>query len=257
MRAEVDVLRLIAARTEAPVPEVLAYDTTRRLIDNDFYLMTLVPGVALNKLRPHLPAGDQAAIDRRTGEYLRQVNAIAGPAFGYFARPELHFTTWREAFADMLDRVLQDGGVAAVELGVPYAVLATRMRRDYTWLDDVTQPALVHWDLWDGNIFVDPETRQITGMLDCERALWGDPLMEVNFGAFGLNPAFLEGYGVDLLSGAGAAIRRCLYNIYLWLIMIVESSYRQYETKDQESWARGKLAAELAALEGHAGERRT
>ena len=50
-------------------------------------------------------------------------------------------------------------------------------------LDEVQSPRLVHWDLWDGNVFVDPATAQITGISDFERSLWGDPLMEVNFGA--------------------------------------------------------------------------
>ncbi|MEW5869503.1 MAG: hypothetical protein AB1894_09520 [Chloroflexota bacterium] len=58
----------------------------------------------------------------------------------------------------------------------------------------------------------------------------------------------LEGYGVDLLATPGARIRRTLYNIYLWLIMIIECTYRQYETKDQESWARGKLIEEVERL---------
>jgi hypothetical protein len=155
----------------------------------------------------------------------------------------------REAFGDMRDPVLQDGEDAQVDLGIPYETLASQVTRFYPFLEEVKRPAFVHWDLCDGNVFVDPETAQITGILDCERALWGDPLMEVNFGAFGLNPAFLEGYGVDLIAGPGARVRRSLYNIYLWLITVIESTYRSYQTTDQENWARLKLQEELAALQ--------
>jgi aminoglycoside phosphotransferase (APT) family kinase protein len=250
MRAEVEVLRLVRAQTEVPVPEVIAYDTSRGLIDNDYYLMSFVPGMGLHKLRQHLSAKDQHAIDFRTGEYLHQMNAITGSYFGYFAQTEFHFSTWREAFCGMIEHVLQDGRDAGVELPIPYDTLYARLQTFCTVLDEVTQPVLVHWDLWDGNIFVDPETKKITGILDCERALWGDPLMEVNFGAFGINPALVEGYGLDLLATSTAKTRRTLYNIYLWLIMIIECTYRQYKTKDQENWVRPKLVEEVKKLDG-------
>jgi fructosamine-3-kinase len=176
------------------------------------------------------------------------MNAITGSSFGYFAQPEFHFSTWQETFQCMISHCLQDGRDAGVELPFPNDMLGARLQTFTTVLDEVTQPRLVHWDLWDGNIFVDPETKKITGILDCERALWGDPLMEVNFGAFGVNPALIEGYGLDLLSTLGAKTRRTLYNIYLWLIMIIECTYRKYETKDQVNWARTKLIEEMKQL---------
>lgn len=249
MKTDVEVLRLIRAQTQVPVPEVFAYDTSRRLMENDYYLMAFAPGMGLHKLRPNLSAADQHAIDFRTGEYLCQINAIPGSSFGYFSQLELHLPTWRETFKGMIKLVLQDGRDAGVELPLPYEMIPSQLQAFYSVLDEVTQPALVHWDLWDGNIFVDPETKEITGILDCERALWGDPLMEVNFGAFGLNPALLQGYGADLLSTPNAKVRRTLYNIYLWLIMIIESTYRCFETKDQENWARLKLIEELKNLQ--------
>ena len=256
LRAEVDVLRLLRARTSVPVPEVLAYDTSRRLLQNDYFLMSYIPGQGLHKLRAqvsaqvsaHLPAENLRAVDRRVGEYVRQINAIQGPVFGYFAQPAFHFPTWRAAFSAMLEQVLRDGRQAGVELPLPYESLSARLQPFYPALEEVTSPALVHWDMWDGNIFVDPQTLAVTGILDCERALWGDPLMEVNFGAFGFNADFLEGYGADLLASPGARQRRKLYNIYLWLIMIIECTYRQFENHDQENWARGKLLEELDKL---------
>jgi aminoglycoside phosphotransferase (APT) family kinase protein len=212
--------------------------------------MSFVPGVSLYKLRQQLSAEEQRAIDFRIGEYLRQINAISGPSFGYFAQPEFQFSNWREAFGVMIEHILQDGRDAGVELDVPYETLSARLQTFYSALDEVTQPVLVHWDLWDGNIFVDPETKQITGLLDCERALWADPLMEQNFDAFGTNPALVEGYGLDLMTTSTAKTRRSLYNIYVYLVMIIECPYRQYETKDQENWIRPKLVEEMQKLDG-------
>lgn len=63
----------------------------------------------------------------------------------------------------------------------------------------------------------------------------------------------MEGYGRDLLGTPAAKTRRLLYHIYLWLIMIIECTYRKYEMKDQENWIRPKLAEDLAKLDAMRG----
>ena len=247
LAAEVTAMRLVQQRTEAPVPPIYCYDTSRRVLDSDFYLMAFIEGVPLHKLRSDLSPEDQYAVDREIGCYLRQMNEIAGPAFGYFAHPAPAGQPWRETFMTMLDSVLADGQEMGVALPLAYDTLRERVAAAAAILDGVTEPRLVHWDLWDGNIFVDPVTKRINGIIDFERALWGDPLMEATF-VFappeGL-AAFTEGYGQPLLDTPAQRRRRTLYNIYLYLIMIVECYYRRYETQDQENWARGRLVAEL------------
>ena len=103
--------------------------------------------------------------------------------------------------------------------------------------------------MWDGNIFVDPATRCINGIVDFERALWGDPLMECQFEFRGPQSAYAEGYGQPMFVTEEDQIRRILYNIYLYAIMVIECTYRRYDNDNQERWARGKLADELARLE--------
>jgi len=247
MQAEVGALRLVRKQTEMPVPQVYVHDTSRAILPADYFIMDFIPGVSFWNLRADLSEADQQAIERESGRNLRQMNQIRGQDFGYFASPE-RFLTWPECFDHMLTGVLQDGQDAGVVLPLAYSELSALARSKYDSLRGVTTPSLVHWDLWAGNIFIDPATRQITGIIDFERALWGDPLMEVGFGAFGDNPHFRAGYGEDLLAAPGAATRKALYNTYLYLIMVIECTYRQYETNDQETWARGMLAAELEKL---------
>jgi aminoglycoside phosphotransferase (APT) family kinase protein len=249
MQTEVEVLRLVKARTEMPVPGVSFYDTSRQRIDNDYYLMDFVPGIAYHKLRSQFSPAEQYAIDHQTGVYLRQVNAIQGSGFGVFAYPEQQVKTWREGFDRLLKDILQDGQEFPVELHLPYDEIYARLSAHFDSLGEVHMPSLVHWDLWDGNIFIDPQTKAITGYIDFERALWADPLMEVNFGAFGENPAFLAGYGVEMLDTPAKKCRRTLYNIYLFLIMVIECYYRHFETKDQENWARLMLQQQIEHLE--------
>jgi len=249
MQAEVGALRLTRAQTEMPVPQIYIHDTSRSILPTDYFIMDFVPGVSFWNLRKDLPEADQQAIEREAGRYLRQMNSIRGEAFGYFASPE-RFANWPDCFDSMLRGVLQDGQDVGVALPMDYAGLLALARSKYDSLRSVTTPNLVHWDLWDGNIFVDPATRKISGIIDFERALWGDPLMEVGFGAFGDNPHFRAGYELDLLAAPEASTRKMLYNLYLYLIMVIECTYRQYETHDQENWARSMLAAELEKFKG-------
>jgi aminoglycoside phosphotransferase (APT) family kinase protein len=248
MRVEVEVMRLVKAKTEMPVPLILSYDSSHQLLDSDFFIMEFVEGVPLHKIRATLSPDEQHAIDVQLGKYLRQMNAITSERFGYIAQPESQLSNWREAFDRLLRNVLADGQDAGVILPINYESIHPLLEPHFDALDEILTPHLVHWDLWDGNIFIDPLTKQISGIIDFERALWADPLMEVNFGAFGTNPSFIEGYGLDMLATSSQKRRRTLYNIYLFLIMVIECTYRKYENNDQENWSRMKLAEQFDVL---------
>lgn len=247
MGTEVEVMRCVREQTNAPVPEVYCYDPSHSLLDSDYYLMEFVAGEAWHRRREQLDEGQRTAIDTAIGGYLAQINAIEGTYFGYMALPVQRFPTWRAAFLAMFDDLLADGKARRVALPWAYEDLRARVAAAAPVLDEVQTPHLVHWDLWDGNIFVDAAGR-ITGIIDFERALWGDPLMEFQYRTLEAAPAFVQGYGRSLLHSPTAVARRTLYNLYLYLIMIIECAYRAYETDDQERWARQQLAVELARL---------
>ncbi|MBN2005733.1 MAG: aminoglycoside phosphotransferase family protein [Anaerolineae bacterium] len=248
MAAEVAAMRLLRERTSLPIPEIYCYDDSRALLDNEFFLMECLKGEPLHKIRKDLAPEAQQQINRQVGEYLREINAIEGPAFGYLSPKAPRFANWREAFAAMLDAVLQDGEDMGVELPLTYTECRDLARQHYAALDEVREPRLVHWDLWDGNIFFDTATRSITGIIDHERALWGDPLMEVNFAGYDPSGDFAAGYGRTVLDTQPQRTRRTLYNLYLFLIMVIECYYRQYPEGQQEPWAREQLANAVAAL---------
>jgi aminoglycoside phosphotransferase (APT) family kinase protein len=248
MRAEVEVMRLVRAQTTVPCPRIYAYDTSRRLLESDYFLMEYLPGTPFHRLRHELPASEQARIERTMGRMARQISTIRGPAFGYFAQPEPPGTGWKTTFGNMLRGLLLDGWEASVSLPLPYEALMGRLEAHFDALDGVETPRLVHWDLWEGNVLVDPATRKVSGLIDYERALWGDPLMEYIFHNLDPNSSFLQGYGTPLLKTPEQRLRRLLYNAYFFLVLIIECPFRQYETNDQENWARPKLAEVLEVL---------
>jgi hypothetical protein len=60
--------------------------------------------------------------------------------------------------------------------------------------------------------------------------------------------AFLAAYGVPMLATPNAVRRRLLYDLYLFVIMVVEVSYRHYPTDDIERFGHTHLALTLDEL---------
>jgi len=248
MATEVAALRLVRHHTSVPVPEVVWSDTSCRRLPSSLFVMEHCPGTLLSSIRPTLDTDRQRFVDAQLARYLREMNAIASATFGLQAPQAPAFTRWSDAFVHLVDDVLTDGSVMGVELPASDAELRSLVRGQLDALDEVTEARFVHWDLWDGNVFVDPTSLAVLGVIDFERALWGDPLMEVQFSTRIGDPAFLAAYGEPVSEAPGAVRRRLLYDLYLFLIMVIETAYRHYPTDDLERFARQRLAVTLERL---------
>ena len=93
---------------------------------------------------------------------------------------------------------------------------------------------------------------RIVGILDHERAFYGDPLIEYGFNGvllpdFGDPAAFQRGYGKTELTEQERR-RRQLYGIHLSLIMIVETVYRKIADPAGYVWAREQLDQTMASF---------
>jgi aminoglycoside phosphotransferase (APT) family kinase protein len=244
VHAEIEALRLVGERTDVPVPTVLWVDETCRHLPSPSYLMSFLPGIGLHTVRAGLAPDQAGEVDRTVGSWLRQVNSITGTSFGSLSPAMPRHDTWSAAFAHLLRSLLDDGRRRAVPLPIRYDDVEAALVAASAALAEVTVAHLVLWDLWDGNVMVDPDTLRPTGVLDLERAVWGDPVFEVQFGR---TPGadFLQGYGADPLATPGARCRRALYTLYLHLVMSIEGTYRQYPADPIGDWARAQLSDDL------------
>lgn len=240
LRSELRVMELLRERTSIPMPAVWAVDDSRELIDLDYYVMEWLPGEMLNTAQERLPAHELAEIRRQVGGILRQINAVPGECFGMVA--DAGFSTWRDAFVGMMEGIVLDGEASPVELD--FDAIRRTVERHAPSLDVVTEPRLVHWDLWEGNVAV--KSGQVSGVIDFERSFWGDPLMETNW--IGATPEFVEGYGTDLREQPEACERRLLYDLHLYTIMQIEGWYRRFTDLRGVQHAEGKFAETMAAL---------
>ncbi|MDQ0112405.1 phosphotransferase family protein [Paenibacillus harenae] len=242
MKTEVDTLRRMKEMGGIPVPTVLAYAADDGNLGSEYFIMEKLEGTPYNKVKDSLSEAERYGIEFELGVYNRRINELVGERFGLYADSDDeqgNGGSWRETFHKLILSVLEDGRAADVALPVDYDTIEHEVAARLDCLDEVTVPRLVHWDLWDGNVFV--EDGRITGIIDFERALWGDPLMEVYFGRFNHSTGFLQGYGIGELTSAEKN-RKALYSLYLDLILAIECAYRLYEDGGHIAWTRDNLA---------------
>jgi len=251
MATEVATMRLVKSVPAIPVPAVLFHDDSRARCDAPYFFMDKVAGVNLDHVRKALPPDEASSIDRHVGEVMRAINGFRGEWFGMPGHPDLRASTWRDAFGRIVESVLQDGARRDVAYPRPVDGIRALLAHHAPTLDAVREPRLVHWDGWDKNFFV--AGGRVTGLIDFERALWADPLMEAQFRTLswdGVNDA-LRGYGRTEFSDA-ELVRNRLYTLHLALVMHTECFYRLYPDDEVLNGSRRMLVENLDWLEARA-----
>ncbi|MFE0648601.1 phosphotransferase family protein [Streptomyces sp. NPDC059534] len=257
----------LAAATGARVPTVLHHQPAGPDTPAEWLLLSYLDGTTWDAARDRLTPADRAALRRGLGESLARVATVTGPAYGY-PQPAAALTApdWPSAFTAMLHAVLADATRFAVRLPAPTALLAGLPERHGHHLAPVRRPALVHFDAWEGNVVLTraaDDTWHLSGLIDGERAFFGDPLAEL----VGLDPLGTAEHDPDLMAGyrsvtptltldTAARARLALYRIYLALIMRVESAPRAYEGSFAtwlDTWSAERITEQLAVLDDLAG----
>lgn len=249
METEVKVMKLLQENYGLPVPKIYYYDNSKEIIDSEFYFMEKVEGIPYNQIKEELAMENRKKIEIQIGSLNKKINEIKNDEFGNFVLQDRRSKSWKEAFLDMVGLLLKDGQHIQVKLPRSYEYIMDLFKSNESAFDSVKEACLVHWDLHDGNIFVDKEKCEVTGIIDFERAFWGDPLIEFYFGEFTDKDSFIEGYGVDIRLEDTGLLRRILYNIYLDLIMVIECKYRKVEDLNHINWTVSALEKDIQILE--------
>jgi len=272
VRAESLVYTRVADRPDLLMPRLLRFDGSRTDLPGDVVVASHLSGTPWEDAGFGTVADDgrAARAQRDLGAYMARLHTVTGERFGYVGAVEsrggagdpagtrLHGGTWPEAFGRMVGAVLEDGARWGVDLRP--GDVRRALTRHHDALAQVTTPVLVHGDLWPGNLFVDPDGA-LVGVIDPERALWADPLMELigadQFGGADVAPGLRGGYqdvGELDLESAEARVRFVLYRMYMSAILHVECVPRGYtgEFGDWYSRTSGELLHrsldQLAAL---------
>lgn len=206
------MLDYLAGQTGLPVPRPLAYD-------DGFLLMPRLPGSS---------AFNHAA-EKHAADLLAELHVVRGPAYGFdfdtviggLPQPNPWHAQWLPFFAEhrlmAMAHQAHDVGNLPLELMAPVERVAGSLAR---WLDEPEYPALIHGDVWSGNVLA--ENGRITGLLD-PALYFADPEVELAFitlfATFG--DTFFRRYQERRsLSPGFREIKRDVYNLYPLLVHV-------------------------------------
>jgi aminoglycoside phosphotransferase (APT) family kinase protein len=154
------------------IPQTVVADFTHQLLDRDYLFQTYIRGTPWSELHDRLTTEQQTALYRQLGTITRQIHEVIGQAFGAGGAS---FPTWSETIINGLERVVAIQEQYQLDSRDVRIVLAITKTRAYI-LDAITQPHLLHGDLWHQNLLVDwiSDTPHIVGVLDTGFSSWGD-----------------------------------------------------------------------------------
>ena len=233
-RVEADMLALLGPVRGVPTAPLLLTDFSRSRVEVDVIVSGFLPGTPWDRAEAMTPDA-VAKAGAEVGEIFARLHSITGPRFGYPAADfALGADTWDDAFTAILTAHVADGARWGVD--VRGDELLDVLARGRAALAKVTTPRLVHNDLWPGNVLLDPASGTVRGIVDLERALYGDPLLDfVGMNPFNtgeLSPDHVAGYlaaGGIVETDADAWQRIALYRLSVLTVMLVEAVPRGFE----------------------------
>ena len=225
MRQEPALHRLLLEKTSVPVPRVITFDASHQIIPRDFILLERLPGRPLSETY-HVNLN---VVLRLVGEGLAQAHAITATQYGYLGehRPMIPQDNWWDAFRVMWGLLLEDIRATGHYSSDEVSLMRTLLDKHRKVFERTIPASLLHMDVWSQNILVAGD--KLTGLIDWDRALWGDP--EIEFAVLdycGISrPAFWAGYGREREQTNAARTRRLFYLLYEIQKYIVIDHFRK------------------------------
>lgn len=208
------------------LPRTLAADFTHDLVGRDYLVQTELDGVPVPDGIGRYPRPAWTSMYRQLGSITRHIHDVRGPHFGPVAGPG--FATWGEAVVAEFAAVASDLEALGLAAAADVRAAAAAAAAHRTLLDEITEPRLLHGDLWTINLMLVPDAPEptICGVFDCDRATWGDPASDWTVRMALRRPGterdtFWETYG-PLDGSPGARLRALIYQARHASVLLLE-----------------------------------
>ena len=237
MRAEVSAMKLVAEKCSFKVADVQYYDTSNTICDGNYFFMEKLEGDNFHFVKEKMSEEEIFAIGKELGRISRELSTIQNPDFGFLGE-DTRYESLYAFVKQMLTNLISDAERRNVDILYDGRTLLDQLEKEESAFREVKKASLVHWDMWEGNVFV--KDGRVSGIIDWERAMWGEPFMDDRFRMHNRDKYFLEGFGQTSFS-EDELKRLRWYDIILYLTMMIEVFYREFEDKGQYFWAREML----------------
>ncbi len=244
MEAEIRAMELVKESGLLKVADIYYYDCSKTICDSDYFFMEKLDGDNYVLIKENLSQKEIAQLNFEIGQISKRLTFIRDNQFGFLGDTE-RFDSLYEFIYRMLCNLIKDARKKDIAPGIDICKLPEKLAQNKACFDEVTHATLVHWDMWEGNVFV--KERHVAGVIDWERAMWGEAYMDDRFRRHNRNTHFLEGYGQTAFSSSELT-RITWYDIILYLTMMIEVFYRQYDDDGQYRWAKGMLEQTLSGI---------
>ena len=165
----------VLASSGLPIPKLLMHDAGNKSLGSPFLLTSQLPGICVEKVWAQLKKDERSSIERQIQALGFSIGQHTSRSFGpvLLVSEGKGFATWREAFMFMVASVLSDGEDILVSL--PYEEIREQVSNAGPILDKVKEAQLVPVGFdHPKNVLVDPVSKDVTGILDFGRTVWGD-----------------------------------------------------------------------------------
>lgn len=166
MDAEVRAMRLLESNKQVKVPQVQFYDKSKKLCSGDYFFMKCLEGDNFFLVQDTFDDSEKAVFYKEVGNWIRAISDVKNQYFGQLGDENQQYNRLFELVYRMISNALRDGERKNVEIGVPTAEILERLSQDAHLFDEVKEPVLVHYDLWDGNFFT--KDKHLSGFIDWE-----------------------------------------------------------------------------------------
>jgi aminoglycoside phosphotransferase (APT) family kinase protein len=160
------------------LPALLYVDFTQQIIDRDYMFQEYRAGEQWGQIVDQLTEADELALWRQCGAITRRLHDTVGDEFGW-PSPGARYASWAELVLARFEKIVAAFEQCKLKSDSLLQVIAY-LHAYPNLLAEVQRPCLLHGDLWRPNLLVDRQVTppQIVGVLDADRAWWGDPLAD-------------------------------------------------------------------------------
>jgi fructosamine-3-kinase len=216
---EARALRYLTGQTRFPSPRVFLEDHSGRIISGSFLLMENLPGINLQQAS--LSPAELDRLDRSLAKILLELHGHTRSAFG---EPDQQGSAdWTDIFLSRLFEVRQKPEVSLKLSPNVLKDVDRAIQRCGPGLKIRRKPALIHGDVWAGNIIVNDDGRgwTITGLVD-PGLQFGDEEAELAYlECFDTDRrSFFEVYAGQTPLRPGYEVRRLFYWLHTALVHV-------------------------------------